>query len=95
MSTIGELARQHTDLSKEQTTHLVNLISEWGMLADLCFADLMLHVPVEAGKWMVVAQVRAATGQTCRCASRGRLQHAWQHCHVCQHCDHCMCTSPC
>ncbi|MFN5600648.1 MAG: histidine kinase N-terminal domain-containing protein, partial [Acidimicrobiaceae bacterium] len=46
MSTIGELARQHTELSKEQTTHLVNLISEWGMLADLCFADLMLHVPV-------------------------------------------------
>jgi len=64
MSTIGELARQHTELSKEQTTHLVNLISEWGMLADLCFADLMLHVPVEGDNWLVVAQVRAATGQT-------------------------------
>jgi two-component sensor histidine kinase len=64
MSTIGELARQHTDLTKEQTTHLVNLISEWGMLADLCFADLMLHVPLENSKWLVVAQVRAATGQT-------------------------------
>ena len=50
MSTLGELARQHTELTKEQTTHLVNLVSEWGMLADLCFADLMLHVPVEGGQ---------------------------------------------
>lgn len=64
MSTIGELVRQHTDLSKEQTTHLVNLVSEWGMLADLCFADLLLYVPIENDNWMIVAQVRAATGQT-------------------------------
>jgi two-component sensor histidine kinase len=64
MSTISELARQHTQLSKEQTNHLVNLVSEWGMLADLCFADLLLYVPVEADNWMVLAQVRAATGQT-------------------------------
>ena len=64
MTTIGELSRQHTQLSKEQTTHLVNLVSEWGMLADLCFADLLLYVPVEGDNWMVLAQVRAATGQT-------------------------------
>ncbi|MEY3267037.1 MAG: hypothetical protein RJA15_1483, partial [Actinomycetota bacterium] len=64
MSTISELARQHTQLSKEQTNHLVNLVSEWGMLADLCFADLLLYVPVQDDYWMVVAQVRAATGQT-------------------------------
>jgi hypothetical protein len=42
MTTIGELARQHTDLSKEQIGHLVNLASEWGMLADGCFADLLM-----------------------------------------------------
>ena len=64
MSTIGELARQQTELSKEQTVHLGNLVSEWGMLADLCFSDLMLHVPTEGNKWLVLAQVRAATGQT-------------------------------
>ena len=64
MSTVGELARQHTSLTKEETAHLVNLVGEWGMLADLCFADLMLHVPTEDGKWMIVGQVRAATGQT-------------------------------
>ena len=64
MSTIGELTRQHTDLSSEQSAHLVNLVSEWGMLADLCFADLLLYVPNGADTWLVVAQVRAATGQT-------------------------------
>jgi len=64
MSTIGELTRQHTDLSPEQSAHLVNLVSEWGMLADLCFADLLLYVPSGADTWLVVAQVRAATGQT-------------------------------
>jgi two-component sensor histidine kinase len=64
MTTIGELARQHTDLSKEQIGHLVNLASEWGMLADVCFADLLMYVPVEGDNWLVLAQVRAATGQT-------------------------------
>jgi hypothetical protein len=64
MSTIGEMVRQHTDLTKEQTTHLVNLVSEWGMLADLCFADLLLYVPIKDDSWKIVAQVRAATGQT-------------------------------
>lgn len=64
MATIGDLARQHTQLSKEQISHLGNLSSEWGMLADLCFSDLMLHVPTNKDSWIVVAQVRAATGQT-------------------------------
>ena len=64
MSTIGELVRQHTELSKEQVGHVSNLVSEWGMLADLCFADLLLYVPVEGGEWLVIGQVRAATGQT-------------------------------
>ena len=64
MSTIGELARQHTLLKKEQIGHLANLVGEWGMLADLCFADLLLYVPTTDSDWLVVAQVRAATGQT-------------------------------
>lgn len=64
MSTIGELARQHTELTKEQTAHLVNLVSEWGMLADLSFADMLLYVPLANGQWLIMAQVRAATGQT-------------------------------
>ena len=64
MATIGELARQHTALSKEGVSHLQALTGEWGMLADLCFADLLLYVPTTEGTWLVIAQVRAATGQT-------------------------------
>ena len=64
MSTISELVRENTNLSKEQTNHLANLVSEWGMLADLCFADLLLYVPTTTEQWLTVAQVRAATGQT-------------------------------
>jgi two-component system, sensor histidine kinase PdtaS len=64
MSTLAELARQHTALSKEDVAHLQGLISEWGMLADFCFADLLLYVPSEDERWLVVGHVRAATGQT-------------------------------
>ena len=69
MATVGELARQHAQLTKEQVGHLGNLVGEWGMLADLCFADLLMYVAEvdhdrRTGNWIVVAQVRAATGQT-------------------------------
>jgi two-component sensor histidine kinase len=64
MATLAELIRQHTDVSKEDTAHLQQLIGEWGMLADLCFADMLLHLPTSRGTWVVGAQVRPATGQT-------------------------------
>ena len=64
MATLAELTRQHTSLSREQTAHLQHLVSEWGMLADLCFADLLLYVPAGEGRWIVTAHVRPATGQT-------------------------------
>ena len=64
MATLGDLARQHTNLGKEDVGHLQNLVSEWGMLADFCFADLLLYLPTSDGDWLVAAHVRAATGQT-------------------------------
>jgi len=64
MATLGELTRQHTDLDRDQIDHLQRLIGEWGLLADLSFADLLLYVPGNDGKWYVVAHVRPATGQT-------------------------------
>jgi len=64
MATLAELTRQHTSLSREETAHLQHLVSEWGMLADLCFADLLLYVPAGEGRWIVTAHVRPATGQT-------------------------------
>ena len=43
MATLVELARQRTALSRDQINHLQRLIGDWGMLADLCFADLLLY----------------------------------------------------
>jgi two-component sensor histidine kinase len=65
MATLAELCRKYTSLERDQINHLQQLISEWGMLADLSFADLLLYVPTGSDpEWLVVAQVRPATGQT-------------------------------
>ncbi|HRC49168.1 MAG TPA: histidine kinase N-terminal domain-containing protein, partial [Ilumatobacteraceae bacterium] len=64
MATLGELTRQHTQLNRDEVDHLQRLIGEWGLLADLSFADLLLYVPGTDGTWYVVAHVRPATGQT-------------------------------
>ena len=64
MATLAELIRHHTDLSKEDASHLGQLVAEWGMLADLCFADMILYLRDRDGGWHVGAQVRPATGQT-------------------------------
>ncbi len=64
MASLADLLRHESDLSKDDATHLIQLIAEWGMLADLCFADMLLYLPARDGSWSVVAQVRPATGQT-------------------------------
>ena len=64
MSKLSELLREKTTLDREQVGHLNRLVSEWGMLADFCFSDLLLYVPTTDGRWGVAAQVRPATGQT-------------------------------
>jgi two-component system, sensor histidine kinase PdtaS len=64
MPTLAELTREQTDLSRESIAHMQRLVSEWGMLADLCFADLLLYAPATDGRWVVIGQVRPATGQT-------------------------------
>jgi two-component sensor histidine kinase len=64
LATLGELCRQQTSLNRDEINHLKQLISEWGLLADLCFADLLLYVPSTDKEWLIVAQVRPATGQT-------------------------------
>ncbi len=45
--------------------HLQALVGEWALLSDLSFADLLLLVPQRGGEeFLVVAQVRPATGPT-------------------------------
>ena len=64
MPTLIELAHEHTELEQGAVEHLAALVSEWGMLADFCFADMLLYIPVDKDRWLICAQVRAATGQT-------------------------------
>jgi two-component system, sensor histidine kinase PdtaS len=64
VATLADLARQHTDLDRDDVAHLLRLVSEWGMLADFCIADLLLYVLTGDGQWLVVGQIRPVTGQT-------------------------------
>ena len=58
MATLAELARRHTALGRDDVLHLQRLVGEWGMLADFCFADLLLYAPTRDGGWFVLGQVR-------------------------------------
>ncbi len=64
MASLVELSRAHSSLERDDIDHLHRLTAEWAFLADLCFADLLLHVMADDGKWMIVDQVRPATNQT-------------------------------
>ena len=70
MATLAELARSHTSLDTSQLGHLQRLVGSWGMLSDLCFADLLLFAPVASGaggagsRFIVLGQVRPTTSQT-------------------------------
>jgi two-component sensor histidine kinase len=67
MNSFDALARNHTGLDEEDLAHLRRLISSWGMLSDLCFADLLLFAPLAGGnnsRFVVLGQARPTTSQT-------------------------------
>ena len=67
MASLVELARSYTRLAGDDLGHLQRLAASWGMLADLCFADLLLLAPMageEGHRFVVLAQVRPTTDQT-------------------------------
>jgi two-component system, sensor histidine kinase PdtaS len=67
MASLAELLRIHTRLDASRQAHLQRLVASWGPLADLCFADLLLFVPIageDARRFVVVGQVRPTTNQT-------------------------------
>ncbi|MEV4681740.1 histidine kinase N-terminal domain-containing protein [Streptomyces kurssanovii] len=62
---MNELVRQHTALSESDLEWLHLLVSEWQLLSDLSFADLVLWVPTRDGtRYVSVAQMRPNTGPT-------------------------------
>ncbi|MGH8920193.1 MAG: histidine kinase N-terminal domain-containing protein, partial [Actinomycetes bacterium] len=66
MATLPELVKEHTKLEGPVVAHLQRLVGAWGVLSDLCFADLLLFAPVRGGddQWVALGQVRPTTNQT-------------------------------
>ncbi len=64
MASLPELARFRTGLSSADVDHLQRLVAEWGLLADLCFSDLLVWAPTNSGRYVVLDHVRPTTGQT-------------------------------
>jgi two-component sensor histidine kinase len=65
MSALGDLLHSSTQLGEAAIDHLQALVGEWALLSDLSFADLLLLVAQRGGEeFLVVAQVRPATGPT-------------------------------
>ncbi len=68
MSTLRDLAEEHTGLGPADIDHLHRLAGDWQLLSDLSFADLLMWVPVkqETGprRFLCVAQVRPTTAPT-------------------------------
>jgi two-component sensor histidine kinase len=63
--TLSDLAVSHTELDAADLDWMHSLVSDWQLLADLSFADLILWVPVREGAgWIAVAQMRPTTGPT-------------------------------
>jgi two-component sensor histidine kinase len=62
---LNELVRRHTTLTGADVEWLHLLVSEWQLLSDLSFADLVLWIPTWDGiRYVSVAQMRPNTGPT-------------------------------
>jgi two-component sensor histidine kinase len=63
--TLNDLARRYTSLTPADVEWLHALVSDWQLLADLSFADLVLWAPLQdRSGWVVLAQMRPTTGPT-------------------------------
>jgi two-component system, sensor histidine kinase PdtaS len=60
---MDELLAEH-GVAGPAVDHLHRLVADWQLLADLSFADLILFVPTEPGRFVAVAQMRPTTGPT-------------------------------
>jgi two-component system, sensor histidine kinase PdtaS len=68
VSTLRDLAEEHTGLGPADIDHLHRLAGDWQLLSDLSFADLLMWVPVRSEgrqrEFLCVAQVRPTTAPT-------------------------------
>jgi two-component system, sensor histidine kinase PdtaS len=65
MASMSDLIVEHSALGEAEHQWLRLLVSEWQLLADLSFSDLVLWVPdVDENVYRAVAQIRPTTGPT-------------------------------
>ena len=65
MPTLSDLASRNTLLTAADVEWLHALVSDWQLIADLSFADLILWAPTRNGAgWLAMAQMRPTTGPT-------------------------------
>ncbi|RJL25175.1 PAS domain-containing sensor histidine kinase [Bailinhaonella thermotolerans] len=65
MPTLTDLVLRHTALDEADLEWMHSLVSDWQLLADLSFADLILWIPLRDGSgWVAIAQMRPTTGPT-------------------------------
>ncbi len=65
MPHLSDLIRRYTALRTDDLEWLHSLVSDWQLLADLSFADLVLWVRLRDDTgWVAVAQMRPTTGPT-------------------------------
>jgi two-component sensor histidine kinase len=65
VATLNDLGRRHTALTDPDIDWLHALVSDWQLLADLSFADLVLWAPLrDRPGWVALAQMRPTTGPT-------------------------------
>jgi two-component sensor histidine kinase len=65
VATLNDLARQLTPLTGGDIEWLHALVSDWQLLADLSFADLVLWAPLrDRTGWVALSQMRPTTGPT-------------------------------
>jgi two-component sensor histidine kinase len=62
VATLNDVLREQTDLGAADVEWLHLLLSDWQLLSDLAFGDLVLWVPASAGGWYAAAHVRPTTG---------------------------------
>jgi two-component sensor histidine kinase len=66
MASLADLARSRTDLGVAEVARLERLVASWGLLADLCFSDLLLwaHDRAATTRYVVLDHMRPTTSQT-------------------------------
>ena len=77
MASLAEIVRTRSRLSMAELVHLQRLVASWNLLADFCFSDLLLFVPLRPeddrsvaadtdaeAEFVVVGHVRPSTTQT-------------------------------